>query len=291
MGLRRTPLGVFVVVAVTGCSLLVLDDSEFSGGRPAPDVEGGADITPNEAGASDPDGATADAGVDAMTSRYALAVLEDAPTLYWRFGESNGTMAKAAAGTDGTYSVAGIGLGTAGALAGDPDTAVTLTDGSGRITVDTGASFNGLTPFSVELWVKPATSNTNLGFVLDHTDWSGDDRRGWCLLAGKSNASFERWASTTAKSSVGNTTLAAGQWHHLVGTFDGTTMRLFIDTVRVEERSGSVELPARNSTMTVGHTSCNCGHVSSFGGDVDELAVYDKALTEPQIKAHYAAAK
>ena len=295
MGLRRTLLGL-VIVAVTGCSLMALDEGEFSGGRPGTDAEGSADVTENEGGANQPDSSgleevTADAGVDAATSRYARAVLEDEPILYWRLGESTGTTAKATAGSDGTYSVVGINLGSPGALADDPDTAVTLTDGAGRITLDMGASFDALTPYSVEVWVKPSASNTNLGFVIDHTDWGADERRGWCLLGGQANASFERWASKAERSSVGNTPLTSGEWHHLVGTFDGTTTRFYIDNVRIEERKGSIELPSRTSRMTVGHTSCDCGHINSFIGDVDELAVYDKPLTETRIATHYAAAK
>lgn len=287
---RGAPLVVFIV-AVTGCSLFVLDEGEFSGGRRAPAAEGDANAPPSEAGSSDPDGAAPDAGVDAATSRYASAVLADEPTLYWRLGESTGTTAKATAGADGTYSVTGLALGAPGAIAGEPDTAVTLTDGSGRITLDTGASFDGVVPFSVELWVKPSPSNTNLGFVFDHTHWSDNERRGWNLLAGNDQTNFERWASRTDRSVAYGAPLSVGQWHHLVGTFDGAALRVYVDSVRISEQGTSLALPARTSVLTIGHQSCDCGSINSFIGDIDELAIYDKALTDGQIAAHYAAAK
>lgn len=288
---RGTLLVVAIAVVGAGCSLFALDEGEFSGGRREAAAESGADGAPSEAGASDPDGPVPDAGVDAATSRYASTILADEPTLYWRLGESKGTTAKAAAGSDGTYSVAGLALGAPGAIAGDPDTAVTLTDGSGRITIATGASFDGLLPFSIELWVKPSPSNTTLGFAFDHTYWNGDERRGWDLLAGNNGTIFERWASKTAKSVAYGDPVSVGTWHHLVGTFDGTTMRVYVDGLRAGQTTTSLELPARTSVMTIGHQSCDCGLTNSFIGDIDELAVYDKALTDTQIAAHYAAAK
>ncbi|MBN9163575.1 MAG: LamG domain-containing protein [Myxococcales bacterium] len=289
---RGTPLVVFVFAVVgAGCSLFVLDEGEFSGGGRAPATERDADVAPSEAGASDPDGASPDTGVDAATSRYASAILADEPTLYSRLGESKGTTAKATAGADGTYSVAGLALGAPGAIAGDPDTAVTLTDGSGRITIDTGASFDGLVPFSVELWVKPSPSNTTLGLVFDHTYWSGSERRGWNFLAGNEQTNFERWVSATDRSIAYGAPVSVGQWHHLVGTFDGATLRVYVDGLRVSESTTSVVLPARTSVLTIGHQSCDCGRSNSFIGDIDELAVYDRALTDTQIAAHYAAAK
>ena len=192
---------------------------------------------------------------------------------------------------DGTSSVAGLALGAPGAIAGDPDTAVTLTDGSGRITIDTGASFDGLVPFSVEVWVRPSASNTTLGFVVDHTYWSGSERQGWLLLAGSVGTNFERWASSTDRNIAYGASMSVGQWHHLVGTFDGANLRGYVDGVRVSEQGTSLALPARPSVLTIGHQSCNCGSTNSFIGDIDELAVYDKALTDTQITAHYAAAK
>ncbi|MBX3212199.1 MAG: LamG domain-containing protein [Labilithrix sp.] len=277
------------ILSGAGCSLFMLDEGELSGGRGAPSAEGDADvadISPSEAGISEPDSA-----VEAP-SRYASAILADEPTLYWRLGESAGTIAKAAVGADGAYSVAGIALGAPGVIAGDPDTAVTFTDGAGRIELDTGASFDGLAPFSVEVWVKPSPANPALGFVFDHTHWGeAGARRGWDILVGNATTNFERWASVDEKSSAGSAAMSVGQWHHLVGTFDGATMRLYADATRIAERGTSVELPARTSALTIGHQGCDCSAVNSFIGDLDELAVYDKALTDAQIAAHYAAAR
>ena len=276
-----------------GCSLLVLDEGEYSGGhREDAGVDGSADGAPPEDAAHDTSHRVEDGGPDgdAGSSAYANTVLADSPVLYLRFGESSGTTARAVVGVDGAYGVAGYSLGAPGAIAGDPDTAVTLTDGAGRFIVPDFA-FDGVAPFSVEIWAKPAQANTDLGFVVDHTFYAEPQRAGWSLFVGESGVAYDRWATVDIRTSLRRPALAANQWHHVVGTFDGTRQRLYVDGARIAEGTSDVALPSRASALTIGNQSCDCGGVNAFIGALDELAIYDKALTDTQISAHFAAAK
>src|SRR5262249_36109296 len=121
------------------------------------------------------------------------------------------------------------------------------------------------------------------------TDWS--NRKGWTLLVGTSGVSFERWASATSNvSTAGASSPTPGVWHHIVGTFDGSTERVYVDSKKVAEALGGA-FPNGTSTLTVGHEGCLPCNSDSFKGDVDELAIYDKVLIDAQITAHYAAGK
>ena len=287
-----------LALSLGGCSLFVLDEGEFTGGR-GPATDSGVDAAQDAAttldggGGGDGGGGATEAGApdasnaDGSTSKYASTIVADGPILYLRFGDTGGTTAKATVGSDGTYAVAGVSLGAAGALAGDPDPALTL-DGTGTVSLP-GASFDGLTPFSVELWVKPSATNTTYGFVVDNSNWN-TPRRGWTLLVGEDGTGFERWENDTDRTGLRVDAMSAGAWHHVVGTFDGATVRLYVDAVRVSSAATSVSLPARTSTLTVGNQSCDCSG-NGFIGSVDELAIYDRPLTEMQIAAHFAAAK
>lgn len=271
---------------LAGCFLTLNGDELTSGSNDDAGASDGGALD----GASTP---TSDAARDtgAAGSRYAAAVLADKPILYLRLDDPPGTVAKATVGADGMYTVAGVTQGVPGALAGDPGTAVTFTDGSGRLTIPADTAFAGAAPLSVELWAKPSATNTTIGVLVDQTDYS-IDRRGWNLLAGTSGVALERWSNATPKSAaVVVQSLVVGVWHHVVGTFDGTTQRLYVDGVRTGQ-GGGIPIPARASTLTVGHQSCDpCGGSSAFHGDVDEIAVYAKALTDAEVAAHFAAAK
>ena len=280
------------VTAAFGC--YTLDDQALTGGDRH---DGGALAESGAPGDAGGPAATLDAG-DATPDEggsnvdgYKQAILADNPIVYLRLGDGVGTVAKAKAGSDGVYSVGGVVQGAAGAVAGG-DTAVTFTDGSGRLTISADAGFPGSAPFSVELWAKPsASSNTPIGMIVDDTDWN--DRTGWDMLAGTNSVGLERWMPTEAGSggsvAIGDA-ISAGVWHHLVGTFDGANQRFYVDGALVAT-SGGIALPDHIGTLTIGHQGCACGGSNAYVGDVDEFAIYGTALTSAQITAHFAAAK
>lgn len=273
------------VASTLGCSLLV-DWSTFADGAvDAPrDAGDGAISSQTDANAAP------DANGPSSVSRYRAAVIEDGPLLYLRLGESRGATAKDEIGTtNGTYSSAGLTYGAPGALAGDPDTAMTFKDGSGRIDLPFSAEFDGLNPFSVEVWVRAAPANTTLGFVVDH-EIHGSARRGWALRVGE-DISLERWASESTSRSIGNISPAAGSWHHVVGVFTGTRQSLYLDGALFVEDGDNLAIPDVGTPYSIGHQSCDCNAENSFVGDLDELAIYAKPLTAERISAHYAAAK
>jgi Concanavalin A-like lectin/glucanases superfamily len=97
------------------------------------------------------------------------SVISSTPGLvgYWRLGESSGTVAcdSTANYDNGTY-LGGVTLGTTGAIAGDPDTAVTLNGSSGQVSVPAAGPLNVGDDFTVEAWVKRGASKTGSNEVI-----------------------------------------------------------------------------------------------------------------------------
>lgn len=80
--------------------------------------------------------------------------------------------------------------------------------------------------------------------------------------------------------------LELNQWHHIVGTFDGRNIKLYVDNVL----AGTNQLPAADSIATneapiyIGESPVlNEG----FTGKIDEAAIYDRALTDAEIMDHF----
>lgn len=281
--------------AAVACSLLT-DTNALSGGEgdAAGSRDAGEERRELDASADAQTDASVAPDADATTSRYAAAVLADMPLLYYRFGETNGNSARdEVTGTSVPYPVSGFTLGVKGALAGDPDTSIT-TDGSTGLDLPEGADFEGLVPFSVEAWVNVsplADGQNDLGFLVDHESYVAG-RRGWALRVSRSDLGFERWADSTTKNGIATDEVAmAGSWHHVVGTFDGTTQRLYYDGVRRTTGVADVALPKIGGSFRVAFQNCSgCGG-NPFIGSIDELAIYPKALSESRIAAHLAAAR
>jgi hypothetical protein len=228
------------------------------------------------------DGGASPAEGGAAPHPYRDAVLADGPKVYYRFGEASGLTAKDETGSsNATYPNAGLTLGTKGALASESDTALTL-DGATSIPFLGARVGSGTSSFTVEVWLKPANGDT--AFLVDQEDY--DPRHGWDLAIDSAGIYFERWNGAPHESAAAPP-VTANTWHHLVGTWDGFDRRIFVDGALAASGAGSLALPTLTPGWSVGGQNCDC-HANLFAGALDELAIYDKALTDAEIKHHYA---
>jgi hypothetical protein len=81
----------------------------------------------------------------------------------------------------------------------------------------------------------------------------------------------------------GATTLVPDQWYHGAASYDGTTVRLYLNGV--EEANGNLALNTvlDGNGLTIGWRSPS----SMWQGEIDEVRLYDRALSAPEIAAIY----
>ena len=71
--------------------------------------------------------------------------------------------------------------------------------------------------------------------------------------------------------------LTEGQWHHVAGTWDGVTQRLYIDGVKIASQAPSGVLgDTSNIKMSLGG--------EPFNGMLDEVRIYNRVLTQNEIQ-------
>ena len=87
----------------------------------------------------------------------------------------------------------------------------------------------------------------------------------------------------------GAKSLIDGRWHHVAFLRDGTNgkVRLYLDgQVEIEQTSVSFsDIDTLNADINIGWF--NNGYGFHFTGSVDELAIYEKLLSEQEIKSHH----
>jgi hypothetical protein len=92
-------------------------------------------------------------------------------------------------------------------------------------------------------------------------------------------------------------TLPLGAWHHLAATWDGATVRLYLDAAPV----GSWPATGQFVTTTAG-VGIGCYHVPNngmpdpgiggfFPGVIDEVAIYKRSLSQAEISNYWLATK
>jgi hypothetical protein len=197
---------------------------------------------------------------------------------YWRLGESSGTTAaNSAAGPGGTYTGSHT-LAVSGAIAGDSNPGLRLAGGY----VDSGDNhdFTGTTGFTLEAWVKPTTIDGTSRRILSK---AVGGLNGYELFVNSgSGISFQRIAVSTNTVSTAAPTLNA--WSHVVATYDGTTMRLYVNGAPASSTASSLSLLDNVATLRIGNSAAG---TDGWAGDIDDVAVYTAALNATQVQDHF----
>jgi len=316
----RLRLGAVFLLAVTPSACTVLDP--LSGLTPAGGDDGGGDVVtgdapdvgtsdagrpPTDSGADGPSDATTDTQHDASTMdvveqdtkpppdaqdgaalAYYQVVAADSPQAYWRLDEAVGsTTAHDATGNghDGTYK-GGVTLGGAGAIANDADTAATFDGASGYVDVPGAFAFAGTADFTLEGWLKPAAVN-------DYYAWIGRNdgqppSEGYLGYVDPSGPFFmlERTDTGTKVYTQGAGAPAVGSWAYVVVTYQhGVGSIVWVNGQAGTTQTNDVSLAGATSDFIIGAE--NGGATSWWSGEIDEVAVYDYALSAARIQAHY----
>nr|WP_299382583.1 LamG domain-containing protein [Allomuricauda sp.] len=79
-----------------------------------------------------------------------------------------------------------------------------------------------------------------------------------------------------------------GAWHHVAASAEGNTFKLYLDGVEVASRNDGGSPGGTNYQLAIGNLGNTSGTFgNTFNGDIDEVRIYDKALTATQIMDLY----
>jgi RHS repeat-associated protein len=268
-------------------------------------------MTAGPGGVTRPELARAD-----LWSSYSNAVLGDQPIGYWHLGEASGQFADSTPGghpgqkstfghSDGSlFSRAQPSIlgGDGGISDGAVPSGFGLDPNGGDVRIDTGIDsrydFRGQRPFSLEIWVNPGANGSSFNGGL-----FGDYSMDICDCFDVGYGLYVSWPSLeinfvrasdvngAAFDRLTGPSLPSGTWTQVVATYDGATMRLYLDGVLAGQLASSRALDTL-APLLVGATLMDYGvsdYPGYFYGSMDEASIYDKALTAAQIGEHYQA--
>ncbi len=152
------------------------------------------------------------------------------------------------------------------------------------VTSGNGSSLNfGAGYFSLSAWIKTtAMGNADNEVVIYFSGSNGYYYFG--IHPGNPNpngASFIINDGSTQDASYGTTNLFDGKWHNIVFTRDATSLKVFTDGIQ----EGSQ--PSRGLNVGTGTTTISNKEGSWFNGIIDEVRIYNRALTASEIQANY----
>ncbi len=143
--------------------------------------------------------------------------------------------------------------------------------------------FGPASPMSVDLWVLRTTTGPQ-HFIGKRDSCSGGVngyQMGVDVVVNQGCGLFFGAAGGGVCSGVD---LPMNTWTHLTGTFDGVTTRMYMNGVPIAE--GNTPLgPVNNAPLLIGATSTTCSPFYSTGGRIDEVEIFNRALTPAEISS------
>lgn len=233
----------------------------------------------------------------AGTVDYATLVASLSPTLYLRLGESTGTVAADSSpnALNGTY-VGSPTLAAAGAIAGDPDTAVVFDGVGSYVEVADNPLFNGLGQMTICAWVrlddvagdnviiaKDAVTTGDRAFTLFFTDYATSP-------AAEAHLSFYAAEGAATARSLG-TYVVGPDWLFVAAVFDGlNNPSVYVNGADVTDPATAAStvttLPTTAAALRIANNS-RAAQTTLLAGAGDEVQLYPAALTPAQIRQLY----
>lgn len=221
-----------------------------------------------------------------LSASYAAKVRSLSPTGYWRMGEASGALADSSGAGNSLTLTGAATYGSDGAIA-DGDDAVTLATGADNYFASTAAGLR-TDNISFAVWVRPTATSVASGLAYIGGA-GGTGSHGYALWAEAGKVTWKIGEGSDERITTDAVVLAASTWSFLVGTYDGTTMRLYVNGVEVKNgttASGNITYTGITSfvvgNLTGGSTTRN------WDGRCDEAAVYSSAVAATDIAALYA---
>jgi hypothetical protein len=254
---------------------------------------------------------------------YSARIANDSNLVcYWRLDGYNGDkVVQDVKTTQAAWNTQNVTLGVSGAIRGDSDTAAKFNGTAAAVVAPTyqanlptdSAGFNSLRTlnsgsFSVEGWVQVDQLSGSAAWVLSHCAGTASDSALDFSIGLNANHQFcfntrgtKGAASNTVADSaaVTQSDVDSNHWFYVVGVQDlaSNTLKLYLDghlaatqdglngtavTVGAGLVMGGLGLPTVNSSGSV-----TDGMTEYLNGELDEIAVYHRALSVDDIWGHY----
>src|SRR5690349_17118115 len=214
--------------------------------------------------------------VAAMVVLPAVAGADASLVAAYAFDEATGTVATDASGYGNNGTISGATRVAGGKLGG----ALSFNGVNARVDIPDSNSLDLASGMTLEAWVNPATLAGKWRTVLIKEQPAA---LAYALYAGEDNARPSAHAFTSSEFDTrGTSSLPLNAWSHLAATYDGSTLRLYVNGTQVSSRAVSGAMVSSSGALRIGG---NAVWGEYFQGLIDEVRVYSRALSAAEIQS------
>jgi hypothetical protein len=228
------------------------------------------------------------AGNSQMGFDYTAILLSDGLVAYWNLDENSGSVANDLSGNNHTGTVSGAqwapGMYNSGLDFGGGTDHVDV----GNIDVVAGGTGNdGLT---LAFWFQANSFGVSDARLISKSTSANEQDHYWMVSTISDNGTKLRMrlkaGGTTTTLIAGSGNLTAGEWYHAVATYDGSNMRLYLEKQEVGSvaKTGTIDVSSSVSVWLGNNPGTSN---QGFDGLMDDIRIYDRALTPAEITILY----
>ena len=197
----------------------------------------------------------------------------------WSFNEGAGTTVADASGNNNTGTISGATWSTLGRYGN----ALTFNGVNNLVVINSSASLNVTTAMTLSAWVFPTATQSGWRTIMQREVDA-------YFLNASSDAGPLRPAgggtlNGTVRNIVGPSALAVNAWTHVAVTYDGAAIRLFVNGTQVAAVARTGTLETNTKPLRIGG---NSPYGEYFQGRIDDVRVYNRALTATEIQSDMA---
>src|SRR5262249_50492005 len=190
----------------------------------------------------------------------------------YSFNEGTGTTAADASGNSNTGTLAGPSW-----LAQGKFGSALSFSGSGFVTINDSTSLHLTNGMTLEAWVSPTTAPGGWQDII----YKANDM--YYLEGSSTQGGVPAMGGTFSPNPLyGTATLPINTWSHLAATYDGATMRLFVNGVQVASFAQTGPIQTSTQALSIGGDAI---YGQYWAGVIDEVRIYNRALSQAEIQS------
>jgi len=219
-------------------------------------------------------------GVEGMLSSEVVNSLVG----HWKFDEATSTIAYDLSGSANHGTISGATRDTATNC--KISTCLNFDGTNDYVDSDSNSIVSGSSGLTLSAWINTDTiSNSNDQEIVS----ARDGLNGAEIVVNLDEIKF--WlgnGSTNATAQTTDSNLTTGTWYFIVATYDGNTLKIYKDNI-VSNNTATITgtIGTTTSGLGIGWDNDQVGVTNSFDGKIDDVRIYNRALSTSEISDLY----
>jgi len=142
----------------------------------------------------------------------------------------------------------------------------------------TSGSLGISSAITVSLWVYQDANTGTTNMIAVEDDGSNSN---WQLAITNTNSLYFRIYDGASLPTAAHIQNIKGGWHHIVGTYDGSNVKLYLDNSLKTTTAHTGSINTNSEPLTIGNRGD--GGTRAFDGRIDEISIWSRALNSTEI--------